>query len=936
MNLQFDNIYFKVLNSIQDFGRWINRLLISYYWVSVISIFVFIVILFIIQCFRVRYSIECGIKKREKKLEEKHYLIINKVIGVIISSIFCIVLAKILRIAISNNLRDICYFLYKNSGSFAIIILIAYVLFRFIIYSKIKENINKLYYEILKYYLYFIMVIVSIFNCKYIVILSSLLILLNYWEYYKLVFKCDEKKSVELYDKRKEQLKVLNKIISQEKQDMYSIALCGEWGSGKTEFINSYVNEYRSENYFIYIKPTITDSFDSLILQFRQQIIKIMNENGVYYSKNTINKYFNEIAKLIQINSKISLNSFIFSNMENKIYEDYKKDLESDIQNLIKLKNNKKKIILVVDDFDRINEEKQEIILHFIKEIVDFKGCVTIFSIDMNNLLDNKKINQSYVEKFIDRKIELCHLSFKDIIKYHSEVILNKEIYKKEFTQKLMSQIKDNVDNYYDILENKIGKLLNDDDKGNNMNLNKNLNSFVKSNNSRRIIHFLNSIKDSLLLIDNLYSNYSNAETLLASINAAKIIYYLNYIKIFNPEIYMEIVEYGGIEEYRASLNEKNNENIEYMRLILEDVITIERKENSDQKCLLKINNEFRFIKDIFIDYNFYCENIKLVPVCEEIFELLARNNMENLEGVKIDLSILKLVQQTINRKYYNTINEDISMIINNFIKIAVRECNKNISKEEFIELIFNKKNFYRNNLLEFYLTSILLSLEEIENIFTEKDINEINSKLSDLEFQNRNKHMMVFEYFLIILVGLGGEVDEMEIKGIFDGVIYEKHLIKCISDYLISKSITQNCLTKLDDVLVMVERKIEQESLDVIDFDLLKSIYNQYKLNQDLIYKIRTHINNIKEKKLDVKHVTLDELSDYIDSIDKVRVILDELKETIIEDINDIDYFYKVLSVITNKFKEEIDDNVKCSCREIFKNIKIHKNTAKNKFNLN
>ncbi len=258
-----------------------------------------------------------------------------------------------------------------------------------------------------------------------------------------------------LYKTRVQQLNVLKDTIKNSDYENYAIAITGEWGSGKSELISALIDECKNDKtYYISIKPMISDTQESLIREFQKSISKIMKNNGIYTGKNSsLDKYVKETLKLIQFNSKLALSDFVDLMNEDKSYKELKKDLQKDI-NLILNKNTR--LIVIIDDFDRVEEEKQLEILSFIKEVIDFDGCVTIIALDYKNLKDNNVVKQKYLEKFIATQIPLVCVEFHEIVKNHIEDILKKDKLKNNFSKNILEEISKNICNYYDIIQMRV------------------------------------------------------------------------------------------------------------------------------------------------------------------------------------------------------------------------------------------------------------------------------------------------------------------------------------------------------------------------------------------------------------------------------------------------------------------------------------------------
>lgn len=231
-------------------------------------------------------------------------------------------------------------------------------------------------------------------------------------------------------------------ILGYKSDDSLTIGIIGEWGSGKTSFINMTLEVLENNKDYIIFhfnpwnistrKQLISDFFSQLSNEIgkinKEEILKDVSKN-----LHLLSKIF-EPATLVPI-PQISIFASlakkflkIIGDFFNKAAEFQKSDLneiKEDLNN--SLEKFGKKILIIVDDIDRLSDNDIKEIFQLVKSIADFKNTIYILSYDnkivseaLNNLQNGK--GEEYLEKIIQVPIILPHISKSQI----NKVFLNK------------------------------------------------------------------------------------------------------------------------------------------------------------------------------------------------------------------------------------------------------------------------------------------------------------------------------------------------------------------------------------------------------------------------------------------------------------------------------------------------------------------------------
>lgn len=204
-------------------------------------------------------------------------------------------------------------------------------------------------------------------------------------------------------------------------KDPYALQIDGEWGSGKTFFINEFSKTTQKAK-VIYFSIYGYDDFQNLKTELLSQIATELDQSSIIKKGNKILSTF----KLFNINSNFVLNSIVLSDIA----------LKKAIQHI--LEKNNETIVVVIDDLERLSEkiELQDFLGFIINDIIEkFKFKVLIIS----NEAKMKSHNNEFLkikEKIISKTVEFSR----------DEVILKEilqEIIKSDFLNENLKWIID-------------------------------------------------------------------------------------------------------------------------------------------------------------------------------------------------------------------------------------------------------------------------------------------------------------------------------------------------------------------------------------------------------------------------------------------------------------------------------------------------------------
>lgn len=214
-------------------------------------------------------------------------------------------------------------------------------------------------------------------------------------------------------------------ILSYTSKDNFTISLCGKWGSGKTSILNMverYIadltknDEDDTKPLIIHFNPWNYSDRSQLTVQFFQTLLSKLNmssnNNALKKVGKALKHYssFFEYAEFIPMAGKYlkPLKSLVSGLGEGltDLY-DSKTCLEQQKLKVIDaLSSQNQKLIVIIDDIDRLNNEQIRLIFQLVNSLAGFPNMIYLLSFDREvvarALSDEQKCNgDEYLEKII-------------------------------------------------------------------------------------------------------------------------------------------------------------------------------------------------------------------------------------------------------------------------------------------------------------------------------------------------------------------------------------------------------------------------------------------------------------------------------------------------------------------------------------------------------
>lgn len=209
-----------------------------------------------------------------------------------------------------------------------------------------------------------------------------------------------------------------------------SIALQGDWGTGKTSFINSIRNELDNNKkintlYFNTWQYSQFNMSNNLYTSFINSISQLIGEEFRKTDKDEskLHVFNNNLLKLTKSVLYEAVRNYAkidFEKIEGDYFESIREqmkavqDLKDSFSKLVEMitKNNGR-LVIFIDDLDRLSPEIAVELLEVIKLFLDVKNCVFVLAIDYDVVVSGvrKKFGQEMSEEkcksFFDKIIQL-------------------------------------------------------------------------------------------------------------------------------------------------------------------------------------------------------------------------------------------------------------------------------------------------------------------------------------------------------------------------------------------------------------------------------------------------------------------------------------------------------------------------------------------------
>ena len=202
---------------------------------------------------------------------------------------------------------------------------------------------------------------------------------------------------------------LFNSINYCKNKERFIISLTGQWGSGKTTILNIIKKQLNNENIIV------VDNFETWKYSNDKALIycmfdEIMKAIGINFSTLEVKRFVNSCIAIVS--EKTDINIGLFS-LDYKIIDKIKLMLGE------YLEKNDKRVVFIIDNLERTNENNILVILKTISTILNIDRFIYVLSYDekeMKDIFDNKlHINYDYMEKVVQLPLAVPEINQEDI-----------------------------------------------------------------------------------------------------------------------------------------------------------------------------------------------------------------------------------------------------------------------------------------------------------------------------------------------------------------------------------------------------------------------------------------------------------------------------------------------------------------------------------------
>jgi Cdc6-like AAA superfamily ATPase len=215
---------------------------------------------------------------------------------------------------------------------------------------------------------------------------------------------------------------IAKKIATSHFNNAFAIGVNGKWGSGKTSFINMLKNHLKSTDRIIEIDFNGWSSLTSLAI-IKDFFDVILEKIAPYHSSipRLLTRYSSKLSELHKgnISDAFQVTAAAIGGF------DTTQDLFQEIDKALKKIN--KKIIIYIDDLDRLNKEEILEIIRLIRNTANFSNTFFIVSYDRNYIIQALRTNNSYNPEHFLEKIFQLEIS----LPYFDREVLRKQLSEK-------------------------------------------------------------------------------------------------------------------------------------------------------------------------------------------------------------------------------------------------------------------------------------------------------------------------------------------------------------------------------------------------------------------------------------------------------------------------------------------------------------------------
>lgn len=220
-----------------------------------------------------------------------------------------------------------------------------------------------------------------------------------------------------------------NKILATDKTEKsFAIGVIGKWGDGKTTFLNTLEGLLKKEKKVIQLRfnPWMAGSPDKIIELFFSDLSNVLGEFDGNL-KNQIVKYSKELISSIDESGLSIFKDFLGNGNDSLSLVEQNEAISTSIKNL------KVRLVIYIDDVDRLDKNEALEVLRLIRNTADFKNTFFIVAFDKKYLIDClRNADIGNCETYLDKIFQL---------EYYLPITINEKVCENLFFEEILQYL---------------------------------------------------------------------------------------------------------------------------------------------------------------------------------------------------------------------------------------------------------------------------------------------------------------------------------------------------------------------------------------------------------------------------------------------------------------------------------------------------------------
>ena len=201
---------------------------------------------------------------------------------------------------------------------------------------------------------------------------------------------------------------LIEKLVNTDiETESFAVGISGNWGSGKTTFLNTLKRKLDKRAYLVNFNPWSSDSTTQISNDFFNTLISSLTISS--YNKRTVIRYANLLGQLDTFSTRTNIITSLLNNLDTSI-----KDAKDKVANIVASMSSP--VVVVIDDLDRLDKTELMAVLRLVCVTANFKNLIFIVAYDKDYV--SQMLKEVKGEEFLKKifPLEICLPTFESYI----------------------------------------------------------------------------------------------------------------------------------------------------------------------------------------------------------------------------------------------------------------------------------------------------------------------------------------------------------------------------------------------------------------------------------------------------------------------------------------------------------------------------------------